>query len=721
VWGEELLARPEGPTYEGVRRYLSPLLLARAPKRTALTDSGVHYVAFGQPTGVAGASAVALHVADGSQIVSRRADGRKLTIRVGGAGGERYGSCLTRLNGPTLHAGYLPILQTRYVDSAGVRYDQESFALRVPQTRSLVSFVRLTADARRSTFGGTEIRFTPSVPGLAASGGRLVRGGNSYLFFAPGGTFAGSSLRYGVPPRTARTVYVAWLITPGAAKPITPDGSTYEAARRSVTDYWERRLAEGMKIEVPEKRVLDAERSLLVQNLVLTWRYSIGNAYEEFSFPEGVDVAQVMAAHGFEVVSRAILETSLGRRLRPYPNWKTGQKLVGSALHYRLFGDRTFVERVTPVLRGDVEALGRQIEASPRGILQRERYSSDIPDSVYGLHSQAVALQGLRSMGRVWSETGQASLAAMCSRLAARLEAGLRRAVVESQRRLADGSLFIPVKLLDREVPYRYLTASRPGSYWNLVAPYAFASGLFAPGSPEAEGALTYMIGHGSRLLGLVRAGAYALYGKTPVYPTSGTDQVYGLNAARFLADNDEADQLVLSLYGQLAAAMTPGTFVAGEAASVAPLGRDDYHRAMYLPPNGASNGAFLETLRLLLVHEVRDRQGAPRGLELAYATPRAWLGPGKRIDVREAPTSFGPISFTVESKQTSVAVRLDVPGRLQLGTLSLRLRLPRGTRITAVLMNGSPFSRFDARRETITVPPRTGRIELVVHVARPR
>ena len=116
------------------------------------------------------------------------------------------------------------------------------------------------------------------------------------------------------------------------------------------------------------------------------------------------------------------------------------------------------------------------------------------------------------------------------------------------------------------------------------------------------------MLRHGSRLLGLVRAGAYSLYGK-PKYPVSGTDQVYGLNVARFLADNDRPDQLVLSLYGMLGASMTPNTFVSGEAATVAPL-RGASYRSMYMPPNTASNSAFLETLRLMLVHERRDKDG---------------------------------------------------------------------------------------------------------------
>ena len=197
-----------------------------------------------------------------------------------------------------------------------------------------------------------------------------------------------------------------------------------------------------------------------------------------------------------------------------------------------------------------------------------------------------------------------------------------------SQRRLPDGSLFLPAQLIDGERPYGSLTEARLGSYWNLVAPYALASGLIRPESAEARGALRYLLRHGSRLVGVVRAGAYALY-PDPVFPTGGTDQVYGINVARFLADNDEADQLVLSLYGTLAVAMTPETYVSGEAASVTPLG-GLYHRAMYLPPNGASNAAFLTTLRSMLVHETREPDGAPRGLELAFATPRPWLRAGQ-------------------------------------------------------------------------------------------
>jgi hypothetical protein len=242
--------------------------------------------------------------------------------------------------------------------------------------------------------------------------------------------------------------------------------------------------------------------------------------------------------------------------------------------------------------------------------------------------------------------------------------------------------------------------------------PYALASGLFAPHGEQARGVLRYMLRHGSRLLGLVRAGAYALYGRDAPFPVSGTDQVYGIDVARVLADNGEADQLVLGLYGQLAAGMTPGTFVAGEAASVAPVPGQRY-RSTYLPPNGAANAAFLETVRLALVHETRD------GVELAYSTPRAWLGAGKRVAVANAPTRFGPVAFSIETHARSADVTVEAPRRARPRALKLRLRVPAGTRVGSVTLGGRPYRRVDVTTGTIDLSGRGGTTRLRVSFRR--
>ena len=733
VWGDRLLASRNGPTYDGARRFLAPLVLARAANGRPLTDSGVHYTPFAEPEGAWGAVSVALHVADGSQIVSQRAYGRRLTIAVGRQGEERYGSCLARLGGPALLDGYLPVLETHYVDAEGVRYEQESFAADVPQTRSLVSFVRITADATSAKAGGTRIRLTPSLAPLHRDPGRLSRKGHTYLFFSPGGSYNGASVKYSVSRGSTRTVYAAWLNEPMSSRTIPLDETSFDAVRDSVRDYWERRLLHGGTIVVPERRVDDAERTLLIQNLALTWRYSIGNPYEQFSSPEGIDVSRVMAEYGQSEVTRAILHTSLRKRPKRFrgtpvrsANWKMGARLVGTAEQARLSGDRSLVTQATPVLRGYVRAIARQISSGRSGLLDRERYSSDVSERVYGLHSQAVVWQGLRSMGAVWAEYGQRALARKCLHLAARLGNALHRTIRRSQRRLPDGSLFIPVRLLSGEKPYQSLTSSRNGSYWNLVMPYALASGIIPPGSAQARGVYAYMQRHGSRILGIPRSGAFALYGpagitqkktkakRSSTRPVSGSNPVYALNASRFLADLDQPGQLVLTLYGELAAAMAPGTFVSGEGVSIAPLG-DGRLRAMYLPPNGASNAAFLETLRLLLIHEREDRAGVPTGLDLAFATPRTWLLPGRSIDVRSMPTSFGKLSYSIDAGSSSASVSLTVPDRVPLRSLRLRLRLPDDRKIEGVLYDESTLRGFDPKTGTIALPTTPGDHELLV------
>ena len=711
LWGARLLASPNGPTYEGTRRYLAPLLYAQGRGGRPLTSSGVYYLPFAFPFSVYVTTA-ALHVADGSEIVSRRVGGPSLTISVGAAGHERYGSCLARLTPAQLADGYLPILETSYVDGGGVRYQQESFVGRVYGSTSPVSFVHLTVDARDSQTGAL-VRLAPSLHGLSPVGDRLVAGGKTRLLYSEGGAFDGSAVLYPVAAGAVADVYAGWLTPAAPTTRLEADERTYETARSTVVRFWSSRLAGRAQYVVPEPRVLDAELGVLVQQIALGWRYSAGNHYEELSFAEALDAAEVMAGYGYGDVAKGILRVTLRALPKRFTNWRAGEQFAASALYFRLYRDRRFLEEETPALARVVRVFGRQIEhGADRGLLERERYSTDISREVYGVHEQAAVREGLFAMSRVWARAGHPELAARARALALRLDASLRRAVHRSMKRLPDGSLFVPVALLDKHAPFDRLAASREGSYWNLVMPYALASGVFSPHGREADGLLRYLLGHGSRLLGVVRAKAESLYGDRP-YPVSGIDQVYGLNVSRFLADNDKPDQLVLSLYGTLTAGMTPDTYISGESSSVAPLHGSSY-RAMYLPPNLGANATFLETLRLMLVHETRGRDGAARGLELAFSTPRPWLSDGKTITVRDAPTSFGPVSYSIERHGPLVHVTVDAPASPAAPSLRLRLRLPDGDRIASVRASGLAIP-FNPKTGTIDLSGWVGGLDLDV------
>ena len=85
---------------------------------------------------------------------------------------------------------------------------------------------------------------------------------------------------------------------------------------------------------------------------------------------------------------------------------------------------------------------------------------------------------------------------------------------------------------------------------------------------------------------------------------------------------------------------------------------------------------------------------------------------------VRRAPTSFGDVSFSIAAAAGAAHVTLDVPRRLSQASLSVRIRLPGRTRITAVALDGRPFSRFDPGKETIDLTGRAGRQELTVTYA---
>jgi hypothetical protein len=697
LWGGELLRAPGGPTYAAARRYLTPLSGAVEWHGRPLTTSGSYYLPFSYPFTSYGSTVFALHVADGSAIVTRRVGGPSLSVYVGD-GKERYGSCTSRLRPPRLADAYLPILQTSYTDAAGVHYRQESFVGRaygVYGTRSVISFMRLAVDARDSSRAAI-VRLVPWRWLAHSAPDRLALHGETRMIVSDGAEFGGGAVRYQVPAGESQTIYLEWLNAPSDAHYVHADAATYERARTTVISFWQSRLDGGATFSVPEPAVENAERGILTQLIAYGWRYSIGNPYEELSYAESLDAAEVAAEYGYPSVAKSIIELSLARmHLRPwrFTAFRGAHILSTAALYYRLTRDTAFLRAETPALTGLVDRIAaRQRKTGPaRGRLLPEPLSTDLEDeNVDSVSGQIEAIEGLFAIERVWSSAGYPAHAARARALALSIDAALRPAVARASVRMRDGSLFVPDQLTVRQRPFGRLTDSREGSYWNLVMPYALASGWFPAHSSAARGVLRYLLAHGARMLGVPRTYARTVYGDRA---GSGLAQVYGLNASRFFADNDQADQLVLSLYGMLAVGMTAGTYVSGEAVSVLPL-NGAYGRTMFMPPNSGANASYLGTLRELLVHERRGPLGGPAGLDLAFSTPRAWLAQGREIDVRSAPTSFGPVTFSLTRNGPTVEGRLVLPANAHC---RLRLRLPAGQHLARVLVGSTVVAANEA------------------------
>jgi hypothetical protein len=132
---------------------------------------------------------------------------------------------------------------------------------------------------------------------------------------------------------------------------------------------------------------------------------------------------------------------------------------------------------------------------------------------------------------------------------------------------------------------------------------------------------------------------------------------------------------------------------------------------AVHGPPDKIfEEAAFLERFRNLLVMERGD------SLWLARATPRAWLEPGKRIAVKNAPTHFGPASYTIVSELNGgrITATVEVPPRNPPKSVWLRLRHPQAAPIRAVTINGQNWSGFDASQEAIRIEGLQGTVNVV-------
>jgi hypothetical protein len=66
----------------------------------------------------------------------------------------------------------------------------------------------------------------------------------------------------------------------------------------------------------------------------------------------------------------------------------------------------------------------------------------------------------------------------------------------------------------------------------------------------------------------------------------------------------------------------------------------------------------FVNRVRDVLVREEAD------ALWLAAGTPRRWLAPGEKIEVREGASYFGPVSYHLEAHEDSVDARVTLPTR---------------------------------------------------------
>jgi hypothetical protein len=193
-------------------------------------------------------------------------------------------------------------------------------------------------------------------------------------------------------------------------------------------------------------------------------------------------------------------------------------------------------------------------------------------------------------------------------------------------------------------------------------------------------------------------------------------DDLYGLRYSLKLLQLDEVDRALVGFYGKLAQGLTRDTFVGAEGTGLRPL--DQFGRPMYLPPNTSSDAFFLWTLRYLLIQDWdQDDDGRPETLRLCFATPKVWLADGKTIRVQNAPTAFGPVSFTVRSQLSEgrIIADLELPTRNPARRTLFRARVPGGWEVVSVSAGNEALTT--ASDGTVDISRLAGRTRLTLGV----
>lgn len=707
VWGEEIMACG-GATYEKMQGYLRPLYYSAG--RRVGAEQGVHNILYAQESGQ---RPFFVAIADGSRVAVNLYDNlNDITVKIGD-GSEVYGEDLERLDGPELCGGYYPILNTSYRSKQGVIFTQESFASQIDNFRPLVLFVKITAYSQVGCTQKIVIKH-----GVRQYSERVLTSSGSFadtLF----------TLNLKLEPKQKQTLYYMWSPTKNFPAGARADGHTYQKAINRWKQYWDEALSSGVQFNVPEPIVMDCQRNLLIQNLVLRHRYSMGNnAYDESLYqPEGCDVATTLAKYGYYNEARNALEVVYGGWMENYANWVKGEQLAHSAEYYHLTKDEDFARKWSTRYKGFFADFEKQIEDDSVGLLTPQALSSDISTKEYYAYQQVVAWRGWRDMMKIMNDLNLYKSDSSQMYLN-RFGDSLTVAVSRSQVKLDDGALFVPSILYDkkREV-YSPITATVLGGYWNLCMPYAFNSGFFDYNGEQMDGILKFMHNHGGMLLGMLRFNFYGTpiggfkEGGIPGYYTTGVDNVYLISYLRTLAQRDDAQRLILSFYGRMVHGQTPKTFSSGEGDNIGvyPGIRD---RCSFGSWNSANNIVLLEALRYMLITDTYNHDtGNPEHLRFAHATPREWLEHGKSIEFDRAPTIFGEASCRIVSEVDNGKVNVDlvIPTRDPIKGVYLKLRLPNNKKIKSVKINGTPYNKFNSDKEIIDLTGFKGDVKLIV------
>ena len=652
--GAEVLAAKADPSFESVAALLPALA---KPRETVGVKDHPYEI------GVRHDGTIELaHAGDGWQ-----STGRKAFFEVGEPPVQfAAGGCAKRLL-----QGHLPVVVAEFKHD-GLVYEQTVFGHSegMSPDKDLWGYVRLRI----------------------SNAGRRERTARAVLRFAPPADAAPWLPRaLPVPAGGSREVCFKLPSPPEGRAAAEVDSQEFRQRLDEVCERWTALVGAGMQITVPEQRVNDACRAWLAFNFLNVDKqgdrylpHDGAGFYEEVFGYSAVLYCHALDLWGYHEDSRRYLESLLSL-LRPdglffvrYGLPDHGAMLLALSSHYRMTGDEAWLRQTAlPIVRMcDWIIRKRQESMQAAGTSRPVTYGlikftpyADYGEATFDYYGDAYCCVGMEQAAGVLRRIGMGAQADRIAGEAAAYRAcilgSMDAAVIEREG----------VKVLPMEPDTHRLlksTGYKAGGYYGLIASMMLESEFLPPADGRARWVTGALERRGGLVLGLCEF-------------DKGVDHAYTYGYLLNCLRRDEVRRALLGFYGMLACGMGRDTYAGVEVTQVLT------GEPTPTLPHLYSGTQQLRLLRMMLVGD----EGAD--LRIGQAVPRAWLEAGKRIEVRRAPTAFGPVSFTIlsEVNRGRIQALIDPPTRQPPRCIRLRLRHPKGRPIRAVTVNGAPTDAF--------------------------
>jgi len=487
----------------------------------------------------------------------------------------------------------------------------------------------------------------------------------------------------------------------------------FEQQVHIVQDYWRRRLAKGMEIEVPDEALNNFYKANLWHNVITTDRdpqtglYNQGVAtlrYRVFA-NETVMIARSMDVRGEHIEAERFLEPMLhyqgnealkgrfstedgvfhsaGDYTHGEYAMNHGFVLWGVADHYLLTRDRAYLERVAPKLVKGCDFLIKE-RASTMGKPDSEIYGlspasslEDVVEYQYWFATNAYFCLGIKRVAQALADIGHpeaSRIAVEAEKYRRDIEASVREATARAAVvPLRDGN-YIPY-VPSRVYQWRHLTEG-----WIREALYCSLHLAMAEVVSPDDPLMTWMLDDLEDNIFFSWQSGYNVSDYQQRWFERGgvTLQPCLLDMPIVYMARDEIFAALRAFWNTYALLIYPDTQCFAEWARNFGVGGGPVYKT-------SDESRFVMWLRQLFVWENGDQ------LWLARAAPREWLQDGKTIRVERAQTVFGMVSFLIRSEvgKGRIVARVSLPERNPPAEVWLRLRHPQGKQPQRVSING--------------------------------